>query len=95
MSYRSFMTILGMVWPALEQDERMANLHGGPIIPEMCLLIAIRFLAGASYLDMLMICGISKPSFYRVFHPKSLHQTLACTPLGPSRQNTTKIHLAS
>ena len=62
----SFEKLLLMLRDELEVNEKMADKRGGPIIPELCLYCAIRWLAGGSYLDICDITGISSASFYRV-----------------------------
>jgi DDE superfamily endonuclease len=66
MSKESFDTLLTYIYHDLLVDEEMAELRGGSIIPELCLYCTIRYLAGGSYLDIVDIAGISKPSFYRI-----------------------------
>jgi hypothetical protein len=64
MEVGSFDKLLKIIREDLEVDQDMANLRGGPIIPELCLFCTIRWLAGGSYLDIVDITGISVPSFY-------------------------------
>jgi hypothetical protein len=58
--------------PSQEKKKAVSNLGtdalGGILSGELKLAITIRLLAGASYLDVLMIFGISKTSLYNVFH---------------------------
>jgi hypothetical protein len=44
----------------------MAGRRGGAILPEICLFVCLRFLAGGSYLDIKFFTGISVPSFYQI-----------------------------
>ena len=44
----------------------MAGLRGGAILPEICLFVCLRFLAGVSCLDTEFFTGISVPSYYRI-----------------------------
>jgi DDE superfamily endonuclease len=66
MSYQSFYKLLGYICPKLEADHRMASLRGGVILPELRLYCTLRWLAGGSYTGILLFCGISQASFYRV-----------------------------
>ena len=63
MTPASFDKLLLMLREELEVNEKMADKRGGPIIPELCLYCAIRWLAGGSYLDICDITGISSASF--------------------------------
>jgi DDE superfamily endonuclease len=62
----SFQKLVQLLEEDLLVDEACADLRGGPIIPELCVYCALRFLAGGSYLDISDIAGISQASFYRV-----------------------------
>jgi hypothetical protein len=66
MSIESFNKLLGFIRDDLVVNEEMAMRRGGAIIPELCLYCTIRWLAGGSYSDIFLFCGISKTSFYRV-----------------------------
>lgn len=44
----------------------MAERRGGYITPEMCVYMTIRWLAGASYIDVINGLDISKPHFFRL-----------------------------
>lgn len=66
MSKASFDRLLSFLYHDLLVNEQMARIRGGTIVPELCLFCTIRWLAGGSYLDIIDIAGISKPSFYRV-----------------------------
>ena len=66
MDHDSFDRLLAIIYDDLVIDELMAQPRGGPIIPELCLFCTLWYLAGASYLDICDIAGISKSSFYRV-----------------------------
>ena len=67
MSYDSFTRLLSVVKKNLEVDNDMAGLRGGAILPEICLYVCLRYLAGGSYSDIKFFTGISVASFYRVF----------------------------
>lgn len=66
MQQESFDKLLEYIRHELEVNETMANLRGGTILPEICLYVTLRWLAGGSYLDITDVAGISRPSFYRV-----------------------------
>jgi hypothetical protein len=66
MELESFNKLVELIREGVEVNQEMANLRGGPIIPELCLFCTIRWLAGGSYLDIVDITGISVPSFYRI-----------------------------
>lgn len=66
MEVESFDKLLSYIRADLEVDQRMAALRGGAILPEICLYITLRWLAGGSYSDIYMFAGISSASFYRV-----------------------------
>ena len=66
MTPESFNKLLTYVKADLECNNRMAALRGGAILPEIRLYCTIRWLAGGSYSDIALFCGISKASFYRV-----------------------------
>jgi DDE superfamily endonuclease len=83
MSKASFDTLLSYVYHDLLVDEEMAKLRGGSIIPDLCLYCTLRFLAGGSYLDIVDIAGISKPSFYRVVW-KTIMALVKCPQLSMS-----------
>ena len=48
----------------VQQD--LAALHGGAILPELCVYVTLRSLAGGSYTNIFYLIGISHPSFYRI-----------------------------
>ena len=66
MSHDSFTRLLSVVRKDLEVDTEMAELRGGAILPEICLYVCLRYLAGGSYSDIKFFTGISVASFYRV-----------------------------
>ncbi len=66
MSHDSFNKLLSAIQQDLEVDREMADLGGGAILPEICLYVCLRYLAGGSYSDIKYITGISSASFYRV-----------------------------
>ena len=68
MTYESFCRLLERIRHLLQVDDDMAALWGGKIIPELYLYATLRYLAGGSYSDICIFCGISKPSFYTILH---------------------------
>jgi hypothetical protein len=66
MTYESFGILLERIREHVDVDTQMGFLRGGKIIPEVHLYATIRYLAGASYSDICIFCGISVPSFYCV-----------------------------
>ena len=66
MKKQSFDKLLSYIREDLMVDLRQACRRGGPIIPELCLCMTLRWLAGGSHLDICDIAGVSQASFYRV-----------------------------
>ena len=66
MTYTSFLKLLDRIKVLIDVDDDMAYKRGGKIIPEIHLYATIRYLAGASYSDVCLFCGISVPSFYSI-----------------------------
>ena len=58
MSRKSFEKLLSYVKDDLLDDDKMASLRGGSIIPEIRLYCTLRWLAGGSYLDILLFTGM-------------------------------------
>jgi hypothetical protein len=48
---------------SLERDPEMAELRGGYITPDTCVFMTLRWLAGGSYVDIMLATGIKKPSY--------------------------------
>lgn len=67
MSLESFYKLLGYIGHGLVVNESKAG-KAGPILPEICLFCALRWLAGGSYLDIFALTGVSVSSFYRVVY---------------------------
>jgi hypothetical protein len=80
MSISSFYKLLSFIKKELVVNEFQAARRGGPISPEICLFCTLRWLAGASYLDIYCITGVSIPSFYRVIY-KTLNVIANCQQL--------------
>ena len=72
MDTESFYLLLSFVHDTLQVDEAKAASHGSMIIPELCLYCTLHYLAGASYLDVIVFASISTSSFYRIAH-KTIH----------------------
>ena len=66
MTYASFNKLLTCLRPQLQVDNERANSRGGAILPELCLYICLRYLAGGSYSDIRFFTGVSIASLYRV-----------------------------
>ena len=72
MDIESFYLLLSFIHDAIQVDKAKTASHGGMIIPELCLYCTLRYLAGASYLDVSVFAGISTASFYRIVH-RTIH----------------------
>ena len=69
MQKSAFTSLLEMLLPDLQRDTAMAlRSSGGRIEPEIRLALTLWILAGASYLDAMMLFGISRSSCYATFH---------------------------
>jgi hypothetical protein len=66
MKPKSFKKLISFIKEDIQPNERMADMRGGAIIPEIRLYCTIRWLAGGSYSDIMIQAGISKASFYRI-----------------------------
>lgn len=61
----TFQHILERLRPALTTDEEMARRgSSGPISPELQLSMTLRFLAGGSYLDIMLLHGVHRSTFF-------------------------------
>ena len=65
MNQKSFDKLQQLIRKEIELDVGMAGIRGGAIIPEICLFVTFRWLAGDSYLDIKEITGIRQASIYR------------------------------
>ena len=70
MSYGSFEKLLSYIHADLEVDHHMATLHGGAIVPEVCLFCTLCWLAGGTYLDIYDMASLKHP-FIRWFGKQS------------------------
>jgi hypothetical protein len=69
MKRSTFTYLLNVLLPDLLRDVSMAlRSSGGRIEPEIRLALTLRLLAGASYLDTVMLFAISRSSCYAVFN---------------------------
>ena len=55
MSLSSFEKLLSFIRSSLKVDMAMAELRGGVIIPEISLYCTLRYLAGGSYMDIVLL----------------------------------------
>jgi DDE superfamily endonuclease len=69
MSHPTFSALLRVVERDLTRDMRMAlRSSGGRVEPAIRLALTIRMLAGASYLDMMLVFKLASSTVYDVFH---------------------------
>jgi hypothetical protein len=69
MSQSTFMALLTILQRDLMRDMRMAlRSSGGRVEPAVRLALTIRMLAGASYLDVMLVFRIASSTVYDVFH---------------------------
>jgi hypothetical protein len=80
MKLESFNLLLSYIHDDLIVDEVQASRRGTPIMPELCLYSTIRYLAGASYIDIRFLTGISVPSIYRIIW-KTIRALIFCPQL--------------
>ena len=64
MSFGSFEKLVGLLKEYLAVQQDMSALRGGAILPELCVYVTLRYLAGGLYTDIFYLIGISQPSFY-------------------------------
>jgi hypothetical protein len=63
MSYKSFCKLFDLLGNGLHPAPR--NKRDDVILPKTKLMMTIRFLAGASYFDILQIHGVSQPAVFK------------------------------
>lgn len=80
MTRTSFEKLCNLIMKDLVVNEAMANLRGGAILPEACLYMTLRFLAGGAASDIKNHCGVSKEAFY-LCRLKTLHAIFDCDAL--------------
>ena len=66
MSFGSIEKLVGLLKESLMVEQEMASLHGGAIIPELCVYVTLQYLAGGSYMDIFYLVGILQALFYRL-----------------------------
>ena len=67
MTFQSFQKLVRLLLNGPLINQEMASLHGGAIIPELCVYINLQYLAGRSYMDifsLLVFCELF-PIYYR------------------------------
>ncbi len=98
MSYEAFCILLELLRPALSINATKSmnrTSNQDPIGPELILHCTLRFLAGASYLDVMVHTGISKPAFYTCVY-KGLDAICGCQDLDLKMPRTlTEFHDAA
>ena len=68
MERDDFWALLGLIRGRLETNEEMAIFSSGQPIPEECrLAMALRILAGASYLDVMLAFGVGRSTVFYIF----------------------------
>jgi len=69
MTGEEFWALHSAVEHRLVVNERIATLSSGAPIPTDCrLALGLRMLAGASYLDCMLVFGVSRCTVYSIFH---------------------------
>ena len=64
MSFGSFEKLAGLQKKSQMEEQEMASLWGGAIIPELCVYVTLWYLAGGSYTDIFYLVSILQASFY-------------------------------
>lgn len=64
MSRESFYRLVQILREDLRVDESYAAQQGGAVSPEYCLFMTLRYLAGARYQDLALICKVSPAVVY-------------------------------
>eukprot|EP00170_Pyropia_yezoensis_P001830 contig_7775_g1834 len=82
MDRDTFWALFDLVRSSLETNEEMAILSSGqPIPPECRLAMALRVLAGASYLDCMLAFGVGRSTVFSVFKQSDLFSRGGRNPL--------------
>ncbi len=69
MSRDIFNKLLVLLLPELwKNSEQALRSSSGAIDPDVSLAVALRFLSGASYLNTMMVFGMSRSVIYDAFH---------------------------
>ena len=67
MSVGAFDSLVSVLRPELETDEFMGSKVGGAISVQSQVAMTIRWLSGASYLDLCDVHGVSRSTFYSIW----------------------------
>lgn len=76
----SFNKLVQLLHEDLQVDEYYANKRGGPISAKICVYLTLRYLAGGSYIDIMLHMQISAASFYSCLY-KTLEAICNCKEL--------------
>ena len=77
MRPESFTKLLSFIRDDLEVNQSKAASRGGAILPKLRLYCTIRWLSGASYIDIVLSVGISPASSYWVVS-QTIHAIVKC-----------------
>jgi hypothetical protein len=97
MSQSTFLALLRILQRDLTRDMRMAlRSSGGRVEPAVRLALTIRMLAGASYLDMMLVFRIASSTVYDVFHSTvtSITRRISMPGLSVDRSDLHRLALA-
>lgn len=64
MSYGDFMSLVDILRPKLQRDEKMGSLRNGCIPVEFQVAMALRFMAGGSVFEVMDAHGVAKSTAY-------------------------------
>jgi hypothetical protein len=96
MSQSTFLALLRILQRDLTRDMRMElRSSGGRVDPAVRLALTIRMLAGASYLDMILVFRIASSTAYDVFHSTvtSITRCIAIPGLSVARSDLHRLAL--
>jgi DDE superfamily endonuclease len=82
LSIRSFYKLLGLIEEDLKVDEKKACGRGGPVLPDLCLYMTLRYLAGSDIPAIKNFTGVSRAAAYRAVG-RTLKAIVNCKPLAP------------
>jgi hypothetical protein len=82
LSIRSFYKLLGLIEEDLKVDEKKACGRGGPVLPDLCLYMTLRYLAGSDIPAIKNFTGVSRAAAYRAIG-RTLKAIVNCKPLAP------------
>ena len=89
MTFQYFQKLVRLLHNGLLVNQEMASLHGGAIIPELCVYITLWYLTGGSYTDIFFLVGISQSSFFHLLW-KTIKAINNCAELQITWPNTKK-----